>query len=134
MGYFEQQCPVLEVAPLRILLAEDQDINLIFATRILERFGHYVVAVQNGQVAVERWGEEFFDLILMDIQMPVMDGIDATRAIRAKEAGSGRRIPIIAVTGRVLREELEHIMTQGFDSYLIKPFAVNELIREIGRY
>ncbi len=95
--------------PLRILLVDDQEINLLFAARILQRVGHGVVMAANGREAVERWEQDIFDVILMDVQMPVMSGIQAAIAIREREQEAGGHIPIIAVTARALDEERSSI-------------------------
>lgn len=87
---------------LRILLVDDYEMNLVAVTRLLQRNAHTVVTARDGAEAVQKWEQEHFDAILMDIQMPVMDGMEATRAIRLKEKGSDRHTPIIALTGRAL--------------------------------
>ncbi len=119
--------------PLRILLVDDQEINLLFASRILQRVGHGVITAANGREAVERWEQDTFDVILMDVQMPVMSGIQAALAIRGREQERGGRIPIIAVTARALDEERSNIRSQGFNGYLAKPFVISELLGEIKR-
>jgi CheY-like chemotaxis protein len=117
--------------PLRILLVDDQEINLLFASRILQKVGHSVVMVSNGREAVARWEQDSFDVILMDVQMPVMSGIQATLAIRGREQERGGHIPIIAVTARALDEEQSSIRSRGFDGYIAKPFMIGELLGEI---
>jgi len=118
---------------LRILLVDDQTTNLLVAAEILESVGHTVVKAGNGREALYQWEQGAFDLILMDVQMPIMNGIEATQAIRARERESGRRQPIIAVTARALREEQYHIRRQGFDGYVTKPFEIGELFDEMRR-
>ncbi len=125
--------PAWDGPPLRILLADDQEINLVFAARILQRGGHAVSEVRNGREALEKWGEGAVDVILMDVQMPVMNGIEATQAIRERERSVGGHIPIIAVTARALHEERKHILSQGFDGYVTKPFEVDRLLGEVRR-
>ena len=125
--------PVQDGVPLRILLVDDQEINLFFATRILQRAGHTVVQARDGREALQRWEEEPFDLILMDIQMPIMSGIEATQAIREREKERGGHLPIIAVTARALREEQDAIQVKGFDGYITKPIVIVELVREMER-
>jgi two-component system, sensor histidine kinase len=117
--------------PLRILLVDDQEINLVFAARILQRGGHTVIEARNGREALEKWGEDPVDLILMDVQMPVMNGVEATLAIREREKRVGGHIPIIAVTARALHQEREHILSQGFDGYVTKPFEIRRLLNEV---
>ncbi len=125
--------PVQDGVPLRILLVDDQEINLFFATRILQRAGHTVVQARDGREALQRWEEEPFDLILMDIQMPIMSGIEATQSIREREKERGGHLPIIAVTARALREEQDAIQVKGFDGYITKPIVIVELVREMER-
>ncbi len=116
-----------------VLLAEDQPIGRMYATRLLERMGHQVVAVEDGKQAVAAWKNASFDLILMDVQMPVMDGIMATAEIRSNEAASGTHIPIIALTAHALTGDGAKLLELGFDGYVAKPIDVDLLIGEIGR-
>ena len=88
---------------LRVLLAEDQLTNRKFAIRVLEKAGHTVIVAEDGAKAVAAWESESPDLILMDVQMPEMDGLDATGEIRRKESGSGKHIPIIAMTANAMK-------------------------------
>ncbi len=119
--------------PLSILVVDDLEVNLMFTSRLLEKAGHTVVTVRNGQEALEVWSRGAFDLILMDIQMPVMNGIEATRAIREREAGGTGHVPIIALTARALRDEREKILNQGVDGYLAKPIQISVLFDELRR-
>ncbi len=121
------EAPPPASAPLRILLVEDNRINRKIATRLLEGEGHRVVAAENGKQGVERFGEGGFDLILMDVQMPEMDGWEATRAIRELEAGSGRHIPILAMTAHAMKGDREKCLEAGMDGYVSKPVAVADL-------
>jgi len=118
---------------LRVMVVDDQSINLKVVVQFLERAGHSVVACGNGMEALRKWEQDTCDVILMDIQMPVMNGIEATRAIREKEKELGCHTPIIAVTGRALLEERNYIKSQGFDGYITKPFDVAELFGELRR-
>ena len=120
-----------EPLPLRILLVDDQEINLLYAAKVLERAGHSIVKAVNGREALRKWEDEPFDIILMDVQMPVMDGIEATQAIREREREG--HIPIIAVTARALSEEREMILSSGFDGYVAKPMDSETLLQEIRR-
>ncbi|ABK99669.1 hybrid sensor histidine kinase/response regulator [Pelobacter propionicus] len=118
---------------LHILLVDDYEMNLLAVTRLLQRHGHTVVPARDGAEAVQKWEQEAFDAILMDIQMPVMDGMEATRTIRRREAGTGRHTPVIALTGRALQEEQDEIMGQGFDGHISKPIQLGMLFQELRR-
>ncbi|MBF0497426.1 MAG: response regulator [Deltaproteobacteria bacterium] len=118
---------------LNILLAEDNAINREVARILLTRQGHHVFAVENGAEALGAFDKESFDLILMDIQMPVMDGFAATRIIREREKGTGRRVPIIAITAHVMNGYRERCLEMGMDGYLAKPIVQEELLRLIGQ-
>jgi signal transduction histidine kinase/DNA-binding response OmpR family regulator/HAMP domain-containing protein len=114
-------------ATLRIVLAEDNLVNQRLATRLLEKRGHFVVVAGNGLEAVAAFERESPDLILMDVQMPEMDGFEATAAIRAKERGSGRHIPIVALTAHAMKGDREKCLANGMDEYLTKPIRPQEL-------
>jgi PAS domain S-box-containing protein len=116
---------------LRVLLAEDNPVNQALATRILEKLGHKVKVANNGKEAVERAQAEEFDIILMDVQMPEMDGLEAAGAIRAAEAGTGRHIPIVAITAHAMKGDRERCFNAGMDGYLSKPIRIEELRRAI---
>ncbi len=119
--------------PLRILLAEDQTVSRNFATRLLERLGHQVVPVEEGAAALAAWQQQPFDLILMDVQMPGMDGLAATAAIRAAEAAGRSTVPIIALTAHALTGDREHLLSAGFNGYVAKPIDLELLLAEISR-
>lgn len=121
------------VAPLKVLLAEDNVTNQKLAVAILSKHGHSVTVVENGRQAVAQHERERFDLILMDMQMPEMDGIEATEAIRIAERKSGGRIPIIAVTANAMLGDRERCLVAGMDDYLSKPLRAEELVRTIRR-
>jgi CheY-like chemotaxis protein len=112
---------------LRILLAEDNLINQQVATRLLQKQNHDVRIAQNGIEALNAMSEELFDLVLMDVQMPEMCGLEATRLIREQEKGSGRRQLIIAMTAHALAGDRERCLEAGMDEYLSKPIRLNEL-------
>ncbi len=116
--------------PLRILLAEDNKVNQALAKGILTKLGHEVVVADDGRATVERWRGSSFDIILMDIQMPSMSGIDATREIRAHEASRGGRIPIVAMTAHAMVGDRERFLKAGMDEYLSKPID-RERLREV---
>ena len=112
---------------LRILLAEDNLINRKIAIRMLERQGHRVTTAENGRECVERFREGGYDAILMDVQMPEMDGFEATQAIRELEAATGRRIPVIAMTAHAMKGDRERCLAAGMDGYVSKPVAAEDL-------
>jgi CheY-like chemotaxis protein len=119
--------------PLRILLAEDKSIIRLFAAQALKTMGHTVTEARDGAVALEQWRNQQFDLILMDIQMPKLDGIQATEAIREQEQSTGEHIPIIAMTAHALSGDEEEILKHGFDDYVSKPFELHDLTDAINR-
>ncbi len=106
---------------LRVLVAEDHPVNSLLIARLLKRQGHHVVLVRNGREAVEQFTAAVFDAVLMDLVMPEMDGLAATRAIRAMEAGSGRRTPVIAVTAEPLDLVQAACAAAGLDACMAKP-------------
>ncbi|MCD4769259.1 MAG: response regulator [Bacteroidales bacterium] len=114
---------------LSVLLAEDNVINLKVASLVLKRLGHNIEIAENGKVAVEKFSEKRFDIILMDIQMPLMDGIEATREIRRieSESKSKFRIPIVAVTANAIKGDRERFLKAGMDNYIPKPFRFDEI-------
>jgi signal transduction histidine kinase/DNA-binding response OmpR family regulator len=112
---------------LRIMLAEDNRVNQKLAVRLLERVGHSVLVAGNGREAVAAFRREAFDLILMDVQMPEMDGLEATAVIRAAEADTGRHTPIVAMTAHAFAEDRERCLAAGMDAFLTKPVRVAQL-------
>ena len=126
--------------PLRILLAEDNPMNQTLAVRLLEKQGHTVVVTSNGRKALEALGftgtvappQHSFDLILMDVQMPEMDGLEAAAAIRVCEKKSGGHVPIIAMTAYAMKGDRELCLSSGMDGYLAKPIRPDELYAAIG--
>jgi CheY-like chemotaxis protein len=110
---------------LNVLLAEDSSVNRTLAVRLLEKMGHSVAVSINGLEAVEAFKKSNFDMILMDVQMPDMDGLEATIAIRSCEKGS--RVPIIALTANASEEDVKECMEAGMDGFLSKPLNRNEL-------
>jgi CheY-like chemotaxis protein/anti-sigma regulatory factor (Ser/Thr protein kinase) len=128
---------------LRVLLAEDNPVNVKFALKLLEKAGHQVSVAGNGKQALEFWESNPFDIVLMDVQMPEMDGLEAARAIRAKEKdrgggggggnGGGGRTPIIAMTANAMAGDREMCMNAGMDGYVPKPVKRESLFAEVER-
>ena len=118
---------------MKILLAEDNAVNRKLATALLQKRGHQVVATENGREALNALERENFDLVLMDIQMPVLDGLDAIHAIRAKEQSSGSHLPIIALTAHAMKGDRERCLAAGADEYVTKPIRTPDLLAAIDR-
>jgi signal transduction histidine kinase/CheY-like chemotaxis protein len=112
----------------RVLLAEDNEVNQQLANRILTRRGHKVETVENGKDALAAWRRQEFDVILMDVQMPEMDGLAATAAIRAEEQAAGKHIPIIALTAHAIMGDRERCLAAGMNGYVAKPLRPEELL------
>lgn len=117
--------------PLRILLAEDNSINQRVTVRLLEKRGHKVIAANDGIEALEALDRHSFDLALMDIQMPRMDGFQVTAVIREREEATGGRLPIFAITAYVLKGDEERCLRAGMDGYIPKPISPKELIATV---
>jgi two-component system sensor histidine kinase/response regulator len=117
--------------PLRILLVEDNVINQKVASLMLKKNGHVVVTVNNGREAMETLADQDFDAVLMDVQMPVMDGLQTTAAIRAGEEGTDRHLPILAVTAHALHGDRERCLGAGMDGYLAKPIQSAQLLQAL---
>jgi two-component system, sensor histidine kinase and response regulator len=115
-------------AGFNILLAEDNPVNQRVASGILEKHGHTVIAVDNGAQALQALKMQQFDLVLMDLQMPEMDGFSATSAIRQLEAISGEHLPIIAMTARAMKGDRECCLEAGMDEYISKPVNSKDLL------
>ena len=115
--------------PLRVLLAEDNPVNQTLVVCRLEQWGHAVVVAGNGREAVQAYSSQPFDLVLMDVQMPEMDGFEATAVIRQQERQRGRHTPIIALTAHAMKGDRERCLEAGMDDYLAKPIRVEELVR-----
>ncbi len=113
--------------PLRVLVAEDNVINQRLVSRLLEKRGHQVVVAANGREALEALERQSFDIVLMDLQMPELDGFEATAALRAREAGHGTHLPVIALTAHAMKGDRERCLAAGMDGYLSKPIRPQEL-------
>ncbi len=118
---------------LRILLAEDNQINAVLATAIVKRAGHHIDVAGNGKEAVENIANAPYDVILMDMHMPEMDGLDATRKIRSM-GGAASETPIIALTANAMRSDRENCMNAGMDDFITKPFEPGDLLTLIHRW
>jgi CheY-like chemotaxis protein len=116
---------------LRILLAEDNVVNQRLSSRLLEKRGHRVVLASTGGEALARLKDETFDVILMDVQMPDMDGLETTAIIREREKASGTRTPIIALTAHTMKGDRERCLAVGMDSYITKPVEPAELVATV---
>ena len=114
--------------PLRVLVADDNPINRNVSTRILELAGHTVVAVEDGARVLELLDQSSFDVVLMDVQMPVMDGFEATRLLREREAASGRHTRVVAVTAQAMGEDRARCLAAGMDGYVTKPLSPTSLL------
>nr|MCU0230860.1 response regulator [Acidobacteriota bacterium] len=113
--------------PLAVLVAEDHPVNQRLVTRLLEKAGHSATVVANGREAIEAFSQAPFDIVLMDVQMPELDGLAATRAIRALEATRGGHVPIVAMTARAMERDREECLAAGMDGHLPKPIQPREL-------
>jgi signal transduction histidine kinase/ligand-binding sensor domain-containing protein/DNA-binding NarL/FixJ family response regulator len=128
--------PVDRIGPHRaldILLAEDNPVNQLVASAILHKRGHRVTIAGNGREAVARVRERRYDVVLMDVQMPEMNGLEATAALRADEAGGAAHVPIIALTAHAMQGDGERCLAAGMDAYLTKPVQAGALIAEVER-
>jgi signal transduction histidine kinase/CheY-like chemotaxis protein len=123
--------PAASRMPLSVLVAEDNRVNQKVASTLLEKAGHGVTVVSNGREAILESASRDFDLILMDVQMPEVDGLDATRAIRSREMESGNHVRIIALTAHAMKGDRERCIAAGMDDYLSKPIDPLELFKKI---
>ena len=119
---------------LRILVAEDNPVNQKVAAAMLGKMGHCVILANNGREAVEKWREEAFDLILMDVQMPELDGFEAAQEIRRQERLVQSHTPIIAMTAHALSDDRERCLAAGMDDYISKPASRKALEELMGRF
>jgi len=119
---------------LRILLAEDNVVNQKVAARVLERRGHTITLANNGAEAVTLYARDKFDVILMDIQMPEMNGYEATTAIRDRERTTGAHVPIIALTAHAMTGDRGRCLAAGMDDYVSKPIHLEELLRKVEQF
>ncbi len=120
------------VRPLRILLAEDNHVNQRLALGMLEKHGHQVIVAEDGQQAVDFYRDGEYDLILMDVQMPICDGLEATRRIRQLEQGTPLHVPIIAMTAHALVGDRDRCLAAGMDDFISKPIRIAQVLQVIG--
>jgi CheY-like chemotaxis protein len=125
--------PAIRLPPLNVLLAEDSRVNQRLAVGLLEKHGHKATVANNGKEAVAAFEKDRFDVVLMDVQMPEMDGIEATAVLRAKERQSGRRTPIIAMTAYAMKGDREMCLEAGMDDYVSKPVRPQQLFEAMER-
>jgi len=130
----ERAVPMRVALSGRVLLVEDNAVNRMVALSMLQRLGVESAVAVNGREAVEQVRRECFDLVLMDCQMPEMDGFSATRAIRAGEAQGAHRVPVIALTANATLEDRDRCIDAGMDDYLSKPFTLDQLAQTLGRW
>jgi two-component system, sensor histidine kinase and response regulator len=126
--------PPAQVQPRRVLLVEDNEINRRVAVGMMRSRGHQVVIAENGQEAVNAIADQEFDVVLMDMQMPVMDGYEATAEIRKREHQTGGHIPIVAMTAEALKGDRERCLAAGMDDYVSKPIVPVDMYRAIERF
>jgi signal transduction histidine kinase/CheY-like chemotaxis protein len=119
---------------LRILAAEDNRVNQRLLVRLLEKEGHAVTIVEDGEAAVAISAKQAFDLILMDVQMPNLDGLEAARCIRSRELATGKHMPIIALTAHAMKGDRERCLEAGMDAYVAKPVQKQELLHIMYQY
>jgi CheY-like chemotaxis protein len=119
---------------LSILVAEDNPVNQRLAVRLLERQGHTVVVAGNGEEALAALEQRPFDLVLMDVQMPGMDGLQATASIRRREAVEGGHVPIVAMTAHAMAGDRDRCLAAGMDAYVAKPVRADDLYTVIGTF
>jgi CheY-like chemotaxis protein len=127
----ESSAPTSPIQPLRILLAEDSFTNQRLAVGLLSKWGHDVTVAKNGLEAIAAFDAAAFDLVLMDVQMPEMDGFQATAVIREREACRNTRTPIIAMTAHAMKGDREECLAAGMDGYVAKPIRRDELQQAI---
>jgi CheY-like chemotaxis protein len=115
----------------KILLAEDNDINRMIASIVLKSYGYLITEVLDGKEAVSELSKQSFDLVLMDLQMPFMDGLEATRIIRKH---INKKVPIIALTANEVKQEKDRCVQAGMNDFLMKPFDEKELVSIINKW
>jgi two-component system, sensor histidine kinase and response regulator len=127
----DRPAPSRSLRPLRVLLAEDNAVNQKVVIGMLANQGHEITVVDNGRDAVAAAGRETFDVVLMDVQMPGMSGVEATEAIRKAERGSTAHVPIVAMTAHAMTGDRERFLAAGMDGYVSKPLRIDEVLATI---
>ena len=130
---FPTGIPCWEGPPLRVLFVEDDQVNITFGLSLLNKLGLNVTTAENGRHCLDALENGLFDIVLMDIQMPVMNGEEALLAIRAKERGTPAHLPVIALTAHSMRGDRERLLEAGFDGYVSKPLYIMDLVTEMKR-
>jgi signal transduction histidine kinase/CheY-like chemotaxis protein len=125
--------PVVSRHSIRVLVVDDNVVNRVLATRLLERAGYQVTSVEDGQAALAAIDAQPVDVVFMDLQMPGMNGIDATAAIRARDRRSGKRMPIVAMTAHAMAGDREQCLAAGMDDYISKPIHASDLLAAVER-
>jgi CheY-like chemotaxis protein len=128
-----EQAPVRPAPALRVLVAEDNPVNQKLVVSLLRKLGHETTVAGNGSEALSALERAAFDLVLMDVQMPEMDGLEATARIRARERVVGGHLPIVALTAHALKGDRERCLEAGMDDYVSKPIKPEELKRALAR-
>jgi len=123
--------PERELPPLRVLLAEDSFVNQKLAIGLLEKHGHSIIVANNGKEAIAALSSQQFDVVLMDLEMPEMDGLETTAVIRVKEQQTGEHIPIIAMTAHAMKGDRERCLEAGMDDYVSKPIRAQQLFETL---
>ena len=122
-----------DIAGLRVLVAEDNLVNQRLVSRLLEKMGHQVVVASDGMAVLQILKEGEVDLIAMDMQMPILDGIETTRKIRAGERGSAKHVPIVAMTANAFEEDRRKCFEAGMDGFVVKPVSAQSIREEMDR-
>ncbi|MEI6702555.1 MAG: ATP-binding protein, partial [Deltaproteobacteria bacterium] len=120
-------------SPLRVLFVEDDQVTITFGEALLKKLGHSVTTAEDGRQCLTVLGKKEFDIVLMDVQMPVMNGEEALLEIRAKEQGTTTHLPVIALTAHSMRGDMERLLEVGFDGYVSKPLYIKDLVGEMKR-
>jgi CheY-like chemotaxis protein len=129
----EPPAPPQKTPPLRVLFAEDDPVPQVIVRTLLEKQGYVTVLAKSGREALARYHVEPFDLVLTDVQMPEMDGVALTDALRSLEAATGAHVPIFGITAHVKKSDREQCLAAGMAGFVSKPILPNVLIREIER-